>query len=494
MSILFGSADQSSRVRSLSDKGFSGDTASKFRIPYFLVVPSVFAIDAIVIIASSVLGAVIYHLAFLGQVPPIEKYLAVGVLAFANVSAILFAHGDYRVGNLIKFNRQARDILVVWTLVFFLLLAVAFTLKVGEDFSRGAAFTFFAFTIISLVLWRKLLARLLSRALSSGAFAERNIILIGERTKLARSNAVSKIWQCAYRPIHTIEISAEEMTADSPPRKLRNAIESAVQTAKTQNVEGIFLLVGWQHSYMIDCILQMLSVVPVPVHLLPDDNVGKYLGTRTIELGTTWGAEVQRAPLTRLERSLKRSLDLLGACAVLLALSPLMLITALLIKLDSAGPVLFFQKRNGFSGRSFRIVKFRTMHVLEDGHFIRQARRDDPRVTRVGRILRRSNIDELPQLFNVLSGEMSLIGPRPHATAHNNEYTRVVGNYAFRHHVKPGITGWAQVNGYRGETATVDLMEKRVDLDLWYINNWSLWLDVRILLKTLLIQLRPSGY
>ena len=239
------------------------------------------------------------------------------------------------------------------------------------------------------------------------------------------------------------------------------------------DIDDIFLLVGWQHSFAIDCILRTLSVLPIPVHLLPDENVGKYLGGRTIELGTTWGVEVQRAPLTRLEQGAKRAIDLVGASAALLLLSPLMLATALLIKLNSAGPVLFFQKRNGFGGRAFHIVKFRTMHVLEDGQLIRQAQRNDPRVTRVGRILRRTNIDELPQLFNVLSGEMSLVGPRPHAAAHNEEYAKLVGNYAFRHHVKPGITGWAQVNGYRGETATVDLMAKRVELDLWYINKWS---------------------
>jgi Undecaprenyl-phosphate glucose phosphotransferase len=367
-------------------------------------------------------------------------------------------------------------------------------LTVGEEFSRGAAFTFFAFTIIGLLSWRKLLARLLLHALSTGAFADRNVILIGERTKLARSNAVWKMRQCGYKPLQIIEVGEQQTTAIGLPTPLRHLIDSVVETAQRQNVEAIFLLVGWQHTFTIDWILQMLSVLPVPVHLLPDENVGKYLGGRTIELGTTWGAEIQRAPLTRLERALKRFIDLIGASAALLALSPLMLMTALFIKLDSVGPAFFLQKRNGFNGRSFRIVKFRTMHVLEDGEFVWQARRDDPRVTRIGRFLRRCNIDELPQLFNVLSGEMSLVGPRPHATAHNNEYAKVVGNYAFRHHVKPGITGWAQVNGYRGETATIDLMAKRVDLDLWYINQWSIWLDVRILLKTLVLQIRPNGY
>ena len=131
------------------------------------------------------------------------------------------------------------------------------------------------------------------------------------------------------------------------------------------------------------------------------------------------------------------------------------------------------QTRNGFNGHAFRIVKFRSMHVLEDGGTIRQATRDDPRVTRIGRWLRRTNIDELPQLFNVLYGDMSLIGPRPHAAAHNSEYEKLIANYAFRYHVKPGITGWAQVNGFRGETPSPDVMEKRVELDLWYISNWT---------------------
>jgi exopolysaccharide biosynthesis polyprenyl glycosylphosphotransferase len=165
-------------------------------------------------------------------------------------------------------------------------------------------------------------------------------------------------------------------------------------------------------------------------------------------------------------------------------LSPLLLLASVAIKLDSAGPILFRQSRKGFNGKDFKIYKFRSMTVLEDGQTICQARRGDHRITRVGRILRTSSVDELPQLFNVLRGEMSLVGPRPHAIAHDNEYTETIANYAFRHHVKPGITGWAQVHGFRGETAKLDLMKKRVELDIWYINNWSLWLDLWIILLT----------
>jgi exopolysaccharide biosynthesis polyprenyl glycosylphosphotransferase len=206
-----------------------------------------------------------------------------------------------------------------------------------------------------------------------------------------------------------------------------------------------------------------------------------------LEVGTARTAELKRAPLSVAEQALKRIFDVLAAGLGIILLSPLLLTSVLLIKLDSKGPVLFTQTRNGFNGRSFRIFKFRTMSVFEDGPQIRQATRNDPRVTSVGRWLRRTSIDELPQLFNVLGGSMSLVGPRPHAVAHNTEYERIVANYAFRYHVKPGISGWAQVNGFRGETSTVNLMEKRVELDLWYVSNWSFWLDVRILWKTLIL-------
>ena len=169
---------------------------------------------------------------------------------------------------------------------------------------------------------------------------------------------------------------------------------------------------------------------------------------------------------------------------MLVVLFPLLAVAAVAVKLESRGPVIFRQRRRGFNGREFVIHKFRTMRVMEYGDNIQQASRRDPRVTRLGRLLRRSSIDELPQLFNVLSGEMSLVGPRPHAVAHDQEYGDLVGNYAFRHQVKPGITGWAQVNGFRGETAHVDQMRKRIEFDVWYINNWSVALDFQILGRT----------
>ena len=183
-------------------------------------------------------------------------------------------------------------------------------------------------------------------------------------------------------------------------------------------------------------------------------------------------------------RWVKSSIDVALAALALILLSPLLAIVALLVRLDSNGPVLFKQTRNGRNGRPFKIYKFRTMTVLEDGPVVQQARRGDKRVTRVGAWLRRTSIDELPQLLNVLKGDMSLVGPRPHAVAHDDEYGRVIQNYALRHTVKPGITGWAQVNGSRGETPTIADMQRRIEFDVWYVRNWRPLLDLVIILRT----------
>src|SRR6516165_931256 len=470
----------------------------RLRLPYHLVEPITFTADVILVVAVSLLAGIGYNYFFLGLIPAanaIQTYGAIGVLTLTNVSAILAARGHYRVSNLVNFYRQAGDLIIIWTGVFLILTGVAFSLKVPANFSRGATLTFFALGLGGMIAWRRLLTQVLGHALSAGAFARRNVILIGERSRLAASQAISEIRRCGYTPIRTFEIEQEEcVKGNKPSLQLRATIEKAIEAARAESIAEVLLLIGWEQSWTIERITKMLSVLPLPVYLVPDENVVRFFGHRAINIGTTWAAEIQRTPLTRTEQFVKRCFDMIGAISILLLLSPLMLLTALLIKLDSHGPVLFFQTRNGFNGRAFRIVKFRTMHVLEDGNAFRQATRNDPRITRLGRWLRRTNIDELPQLFNVLKGNMSLVGPRPHPVALNNEYDKLIANYALRNHVKPGITGWAQVNGYRGETPTTDLLEQRVSHDLWYVNNWSMWLDIRILFRTLILGIQPTAY
>jgi undecaprenyl-phosphate galactose phosphotransferase/putative colanic acid biosynthesis UDP-glucose lipid carrier transferase len=480
-----------------SGSAIGRNATRQLNLPYHLVGPMVLTLDIILVVAVSLLAAIGYNWFFLGLLPAsaIQTHAAIGVLTLTNVAAILVARGDYRVSNLVNFYRQVHDLVIVWIGVFLLLVGVAFSLKVSANFSRGAALAFFALGLGGLIAWRRILAQFLGYALSAGAFAPRNVILIGERSRLAVSPAMSEMRRYGYTPIRIFEIEQEEcVKSNKVSLRLRATIDKVIEAARAESVAEILLLIGWEQSWTLERITKMLSVLPLPVYLVPDENVVRYLGPRVINIGTTWAAEIQRTPLTGTEQFIKRCFDMIGATSVLLLLSPLMLLTALLIKMDSHGPVLFFQTRNGFNGRAFRIVKFRSMHVLENGNTIRQATRTDPRVTRLGRWLRRTNIDELPQLFNVLNGDMSLVGPRPHAVAHNNEYDKLISNYALRNHVKPGITGWAQVNGYRGETPTTDLMEQRVTSDLWYISNWSMWLDIRILLRTLILGFQPTAY
>jgi exopolysaccharide biosynthesis polyprenyl glycosylphosphotransferase len=212
----------------------------------------------------------------------------------------------------------------------------------------------------------------------------------------------------------------------------------------------------------------------------------KFEEARLSTLGPLASLQLTRRPLTRSEIIQKRLFDLVFAAAALLVSTPLLILVALLIKLDSPGPIFFVQRRFGFNQQPFRIIKFRSMRTLDDGAVIQQARPDDPRLTRIGRWLRRWNIDEIPQLFNVLTGDMSLVGPRPHALSHDREYEHRISLYARRHNMKPGITGWAQIHGLRGETDTDEKMRKRVEYDLFYIDNWSLWLDLKIIVRTVL--------
>jgi Undecaprenyl-phosphate glucose phosphotransferase len=466
-----------------------------YRFPFRLIGPAVVAGDFFIILLASVLSGIGYHWIFLSYVGNIESFFAIGILTFAYIAAFLSAQRNYRATNLISFTKQLRYVTLNWWFICFALTGVAFTLKIGGDFSRAATLTFFVVGWGGLIGFRAVVARTLAQALEAGAFAETKIIVITEAGQQNNSRALSDLRDCGYLPLKTYELTPTEIDAVGVAPSLQSKLENVISICQRENIDHLFLLINWNRRHFIDDLVRMLRILPISVHLLPDSNVSDFLVRGTVSVGTALTVELQRAPLTVVEQAFKRAFDFVGAIVAIILLSPLMLISALIIKFDSSGPVLFTQKRNGFNGSTFFIYKFRTMNVLEDGNVIRQAALNDPRVTRIGSWLRKTSIDELPQLFNVVIGEMSLVGPRPHAIAHNNEYQKIVANYAFRHHMKPGITGWAQVNGFRGETQTTLKMAQRVDSDLWYINHWSPWLDLRILLKTLVLAYRqPTAY
>jgi Undecaprenyl-phosphate glucose phosphotransferase len=454
------------------------------RIRFDLIEPVSLAGDFIVIILSGILADAGYRWLFLSGGSHIFNSIPLDILVFANFAALMSAQQNYRPINLINTSRQFRYVAINWLCIFFILVAVAFTLKISTEFSRGFALSFLVFGYLGLIAYRLALARYLKQALEEGAFAQQKVVLISERGQRSISRALAELHHCGYEPVRAFELTQSEISGDGQAEPLRRKIQEIISASQSEQVDYIFLLLKWNQRGLINSIINMLHALPIPVHLLPDENVANFLFARSVNIGQTLTVELQRAPLTKLEQTVKRAFDVSIATVLLILLSPLLLITAFLVTIDSPGPILFKQKRNGFNGKLFTIYKFRSMCVIEDGDRVPQATRGDPRVTRLGRWLRSTSIDELPQLLNVLSGEMSLVGPRPHAVAHNNEYQKIVSNYAFRHHMKPGITGWAQVNALRGETGTIQLMERRIEHDLWYINHWSIWLDLRILIKT----------
>jgi exopolysaccharide biosynthesis polyprenyl glycosylphosphotransferase len=262
-------------------------------------------------------------------------------------------------------------------------------------------------------------------------------------------------------------------------------LETLLKSFRGADLDEILIAGGWPVWLQIQSSMKVLRTVPFRVRLVPDDSLADLLARRVSPIGDLPTLELQPAPLTTAALNLKRFMDVVISLLGFVVFSPILAAAALAIRIETPGmPVVFRQTRTGFNGRRFRIYKLRTMHVTEDGATIHQAKRGDSRVTRVGRFLRRTSIDELPQLLNVLNGDMSLIGPRPVATAQDDHYERLLGEYTYRQHVKPGITGWAQVNGCRGETPSVESMARRLQLDHWYIANWSLWLDMKILMLT----------
>jgi Undecaprenyl-phosphate glucose phosphotransferase len=455
------------------------------RIPFGWVEPLVFVTDSIIIVGASLASGIAYHQLVGGNNGDIEIFFAIGLLIAIIVTTILASRGSCNPVNLVTFPNRAKELAVIWLIAFSSLLGVVFLLKVGSALSRGSVAAFAFSGLLLLLGWRAFLSSYLAKAFARGAFADRPVLVIGEPDQIDSSESLRNLRLCGYRPVWKFSVSRSDIAADTGPSPdLRTVLDRAIHAARSGKVEEILLAIPWNQSRLIETIVDALRVVPISVRLVPDRALARMFSKPRSRIGTTWVVDLCREPLTLGEYAAKRALDIVCASFALVALAPLMAITAILIKLDSPGPVFFLQIRNGFNNKEFRIFKFRTLTVLEQGSDVKQVTRDDKRLTRVGRWLRQSSIDELPQFLNVLRGEMSLVGPRPHAATHNNEYQKLIADYAFRHHVKPGITGWAQINGLRGETPTIELMQQRVELDLWYINNWSMWLDFKILLKT----------
>jgi Undecaprenyl-phosphate glucose phosphotransferase len=466
-------ADRIGEAHEKSPATFSGDA-----IPYLLSTA-----DAFVIVLSSIVGGIGYQLSMGYPIPSILPHCAVGLLASFIHILRMSGSGYYDFPDSAKPGVETTEIIVCWFTTGLLLALFAFLLKVGVDYSRGAFVAFYFLAPVGLLGMRKLSKRVLAAGVSRGAIGRHDIVLIGDFNEIAAMEPRDSLVFFGSAEVNRFVLSREDDPSARASTDIR-VIDSVANFARLHNCKEVLLALPWDNDDRMEFVREHVKNLPVAVRLLPDARVRMLTNYTSSARQRVFAIEIQRAPLNGAERFAKRIMDIVVTSVVLIFFSPIMALTAIAIKLDSAGPVIFRQHRKGFNGTQFVMFKFRTMTVQENGPIVAQTTRDDPRVTAIGRLLRSASIDELPQLLNVLRGEMSLIGPRPHALAHDDYFEKVVGDYAFRHHVKPGMTGWAQCNGARGATPSIEHISERVKLDLWYINHWSLWLDIQILIKT----------
>ncbi|WP_186294502.1 undecaprenyl-phosphate glucose phosphotransferase [Bradyrhizobium guangdongense] len=457
----------------------------RIRFPYSALKYLLATFDVSLIVVSSLVGGGFYQVLLSGDPVQVQTLMGVGATAALLYALIGQATGFYDLRIVLSIRkRDGGRVIALWCLVSLVLTLLAFLLKAGAIFSRGSIICFGLLALSLLLTFRRPSKQLAASLVASGQVQGRRAVLLGTREELAALGVGELLERFGLTEIERVILGVDGNHSFALNDNEAASLGAALAIARERRVDEIVLALPWNDTRKIELIRAGLRISPLPVQLLPDRRIRSLAGNPAFRLQETLSLEIQRGPLSQAEQFSKRLLDIVGATVGLVLLAPLMFIAALAIKLDSSGPIFFLQRRNGFNAKQFAIFKFRTMRVMEDGPIVVQATRSDPRVTRVGRILRETSIDEVPQLLNVLRGEMSLVGPRPHALAHDSHYGDLLADYAFRHHVKPGITGWAQVRGYRGETSRVEQMKGRVDCDLWYINNWNLLLDLRIILMT----------
>jgi putative colanic acid biosynthesis UDP-glucose lipid carrier transferase len=368
-------------------------------------------------------------------------------------------------------------------LAFSLFLTMMFLFKISEEYSRGS-FVFQLLTVgIAMVGTRAIVYSWLQSAIATGLLAARRVVLIGEEALCSQFD--HRLKTTGILTVGSFQFPGSKDLASDGASPAGPSVRGILELCRSKHPDDVIILADQENFSRLSCLTNKLSELPISVHVVPRDSVDLLATARIAEFGNISTFQVSSPPLSQLDLLIKGAFDVVAATCGLIVFSPLFMFVALAIKLDSKGPIFFRQTRHGYNNQTIRIFKFRSMTTMEDGDDFRQVTRNDSRVTRVGRILRRTNIDELPQLLNVLLGQMSIVGPRPHATAHNDMFAGRILPFARRHNVKPGITGWAQVNGCRGATDSLEKMQERIEFDLHYIDNWSFLLDAKIIVMTL---------
>ena len=448
------------------------------RDPLKLLVGFVGAADATIIFVLSMIAFVLRH----GIEPVPLDIITTSALAAILTANALTISGAYSAHIKDGFIAQIGRAGQAWTVVFVILLTIGYFTKTLNDYSRLWAILWYASVVVGLAAVRLAAVAQIRHWRARGRLATTVAVvdLAGRGSEFVR-----RLTRDDADEIRLVGV----FTAGDDARPGRG-ITDLVGLSRLFRIDEVFVLVADQAHGMdpadLSALMRRLGTIPANVRLcplLPD--LGQTPIRDTALVHDMPVLTVHRRPLGAWSSVAKRIEDVVIGCVALLLLCPVMLVVAILVKINSPGPILFRQARQGFNNNVIMVLKFRTMtHQAEPDKQVVQATRNDNRVTSLGKILRRTSIDELPQIFNVLRGEMSLVGPRPHAVVHNEQYAALIDDYFGRHRMQPGITGWAQVNGWRGETDTVEKMQKRVEYDLSYINNWSIALDLKIILLT----------
>jgi putative colanic acid biosynthesis UDP-glucose lipid carrier transferase len=384
-----------------------------------------------------------------------------------------------------SFSRTYSRIVLRWALVILTLLLGAYAFKVSELLPRGVFFAWFIITPIALSAAHAVRGQV-SALVAHGRTAPRHIIIGANEAGLELARRLPARGFMGYFDFRNTERVVQVLDA----RQFMGHCNEAAEYVRSHGVNQVYIALPMSNVPRISALIGALRDTTASVYFVPDTFAFDLIQARVVEINGMPALSVCDTPLHGMDAVLKRAMDLVLGGLVLVVASPLMLVIATAVKLTSAGPVVFRQRRYGLNGEEITVYKFRSMTCCEDGAVVTQAQAGDSRVTMVGRLIRKTSLDELPQIFNVLQGKMSLVGPRPHAVAHNELYRKLISGYMLRHKVRPGITGWAQVNGLRGETAQLENMSERVRYDLEYLRNWSPWLDIKILAMTVAVVAR----
>jgi putative colanic acid biosynthesis UDP-glucose lipid carrier transferase len=439
-------------------------------------------LDPLIIMGTLYATSVLYGEPFTGY------SLVLMVLAFF-ISSSVYQHVDpYRTWRSGRILAYARDIFMGWFVTALILVFLGNVSGLAYHYEESVVLSWFFATPFAL-LFSHLAARKVSVD-PAKASEVRSVLIVGANDVGAKFARTVERYPNLFLSVRGF---FDDRTEDRRPGELRHPVlgkmDDVAAYVRENNIKMIFISQPISAQPRIRKLLDDLQDTTASVYFLPDIYVFDLMQARFDNVGGMPVVAICETPFMGFNSWLKRASDIVLATAILLMLTPVMLVISLAVWASSPGPIIFRQRRYGLYGEQIIVYKFRSMKVTEDGAKVVQAKVNDSRLTRIGAFLRRTSLDELPQFINVLQGSMSIVGPRPHAVAHNEQYRKLIKGYMLRHKAKPGITGWAQVNGLRGETETLDKMEARIRYDLDYLRNWSLWLDLWIILRTVKVVL-----